>query len=202
MNREQIIQLCEHAASFADDLLAVAREREITTPDREAFFLAQVAHESAGFTRLVENLNYSREALQRVFKKYFPDEATAALYARQPEKIANKVYGGRLGNDDEASGDGWKYRGRGLIQLTGRDNYLECSLALFGDGTLVMSPDRLELPRFACESAGWFWQKHGLNEYADRDDFAGCTRRINGGLNGLEDRHAWLVKARAILNGG
>jgi putative chitinase len=210
VNRGQVIQLCEHAASFADDLLAVAQEREITTPEREAFFLSQLAHESAGFTRLVENLNYSRDSLLRVFKKYFPDEASAERYARKPEAIANKVYGSRLGNDDEASGDGWRYRGRGLIQLTGRNNYYDCSLALFGDATLVMTPERLELPRFACESAGWFWQKHGLNEYADHGDFAGLTKRINGGLHGYDDhdrsdldsRMDWLLRARAILNGG
>lgn len=155
-------------------------------PKRIAGFLAQVAHESGGFTATIENLNYSKEGLRKVFPKYFPTDEVAAQYARQPEKIANRVYANRMKNGDEASGDGFKFRGRGLIQLTGRDNYTRFAEALSMDIDNTIS--YLETPNGAVASAGWFWDNNKLNQYCDNGDFITLTKRINGGTIGLEDR--------------
>ena len=164
---------------------------------RVAGFLAQIAHESGGFNAVVENLNYSAKGLQTTFKKYFPDEATAKQYERQPEKIANRVYANRMRNGPEGSGDGWKFRGRGLIQLTGRENYTKFSegLGISLDETVAY----LETPEGAVSSAGWFWDNNGLNKFCDRDDFIGLTKRINGGTIGLEDRKHHYELALEIL---
>jgi putative chitinase len=148
----------------------------INTPKRIAAFLAQVGHESG-------QLQYVRELGS---EQYLSKYDTGALAAR-------------LGNTPAPDGDGQKYRGRGLIQITGRDNYRECSLGLFGDDRLLFLPDLLEKPQWAAESAAWFWQKNGLNELADRDQFNSITRRINGGLNGLQDRLLLWARARAVL---
>lgn len=163
----------------------------LTTPLRRAHFMAQLAHETGGFKRLVENLNYSAEALQRTWPSRF-DAAMAKAYARQPERIANRVYGGRLGNGPEASGDGWRYRGRGFIQLTGRDNYARYSHLVFGDDRLVRDPSQAAEPAVAMRIALAYWDANGLNTLADKDDLEGITRRINGGLIGLADRRRWL----------
>jgi putative chitinase len=160
----------------------------IDTPLRQRHFLAQVLHESAGFTAVKENLNYNADALLRVFPKHFLTREIAEQYARNPEAIANKVYGNRLGNSYEWSGDGWRYVGRGLIQITGRENYFYCSHALFGDDRLVKHPHLLEEPCNAVASACWYWQKNNINVLADMDDIRAVTKRINGGYNGLEDR--------------
>jgi putative chitinase len=168
---------------------------DISTPQRQACFLAQVMHESGGFKFLSENLNYSANALMRTWGSRFPDIDTAEKYANNPEKIANKVYAGRMGNIEE--GDGWKYRGRGLIQLTGRENY-----ANFGHNVgvdVLSNPDLLTTPEYATLSAGWYWNKRNLNELADKMDVEGITKKINGGLNGLEDRKARTEKVLAIL---
>jgi len=171
----------------------------IDTPLRVAHFIAQLAHESGSFKYSSENLNYSAKALRAVFGRYFPTEELANEYAREPEKIANCVYANRMANGDEASGDGWKYRGRGLIQLTGKDNYTRCGSALKLD--LVDQPNQLALdPNTAVAAAGWFWDMRHLNTYADQDDIKSITKRINGGYNGLEDREAYLVRAKAALN--
>lgn len=167
----------------------------INTPQRQACFLAQVMHESGGFKFLSENLNYSATALMRTWGSRFPDLDTADKYAHNPEKIANKVYAGRMGNIEE--GDGWKYRGRGLIQLTGRENY-----ANFGHNASVdvlSNPDLLTTPEYATLSAGFFWNKRNLNEYADKMDIEGITKKINGGTNGLEDRKARTQKVLSVL---
>ena len=161
---------------------------KIDTPERIASFLAQCGHESAGFTVLQENLNYSADGLNKIFKKYFPTLDSAQPYARKPEMIANRVYGGRMGNGDEASGEGYRYRGRGPIQLTGKDNYTACSDFLFQDDTLLQNPDMLLDPEYALHSACWFWWKNDLNNYADSADLVTMTKRINGGTIGLEDR--------------
>ena len=161
---------------------------KIDTPERIASFLAQCGHESAGFTVLQENLNYSADGLNKIFKKYFPTLDSAQPYARKPEMIANRVYGGRMGNGDEASGEGYKFRGRGPIQLTGKDNYTACSDFLFQDDTLLQNPDMLLDPEYALHSACWFWWKNDLNNYADSADLVTMTKRINGGTIGLEDR--------------
>lgn len=155
-------------------------------PNRVAGFLAQLAHESGGFNHIIENLNYSKDALRKTFPKYFPTDELAAQYARQPQKIANRVYANRMKNGDEASGDGWKFRGRGLIQLTGRDNYTKFaeSLDMDIDSTIAY----LETPNGAVASAGWFWDNNKLNQYCDKNDFVTLTKRINGGTIGLADR--------------
>jgi putative chitinase len=171
----------------------------INTRLRMAHFIAQLAHESANFKYSSENLNYSSKALRAVFGKYFPSDDLAEEYARKPEKIANRVYGGRMSNGDESSGDGWKYRGRGLIQLTGKDNYTKCGAAI--GLNLVEQPDLLaDDAEAAVMAAGWFWDSRKLNNYADNDDVLTVTKRINGGTHGLDDRKAHLARAKKILN--
>jgi putative chitinase len=172
-------------------------KREINTPVRQAMFLSQLAHESGNFRFVVENLNYSADALRRVFGKYFPTEALANEYARQPERIANRVYASRMGNGDEASGDGWKYRGRGLIQLTGKNNY--ASFSMQADNNALVEPDLVAQPELAVDSAGWFWTTNRLNQLSDTGDVKAVTRRINGGFNGLADREAKYNKLIVML---
>jgi len=164
---------------------------------RAAAFVAQIAHESGGFNFVKENLNYSAKGLTGTFKKYFPNEALAKQYERQPEKIANRVYANRMGNGDEASGDGYKYCGRGLIQLTGKQNYTRFAedLGLSIDETVAY----LETPEGAVSSAGWFWDQNNLNQWCDKDDFVTLTKRINGGTIGLEDRKHHYELALKLL---
>ena len=149
-----------------------------------AMFRATIAHESDRFTRLQENLNYSAERLRAVWPRRFPALESAQDIAHQPERIANKVYADRMGN--LAPSDGWKYRGRGLIQLTGRANYRACGVALGVD--LLVDPDLLLRPEYAARSAGWFWQVHGCQPPAEAGDLESVTRKINGGLNGMLHR--------------
>ena len=159
---------------------------DITTKERVAAFLAHCGHESLDFTVLKENLNYGAKGLMGTFKKYFPDEATALKYERKPEMIANKVYASRMGNGDEKSGDGYKYRGRGAIQLTGHDNYAAFATSI--GKTIDEAVAYCETMDGAIESACWFWSKNKLNEIADKKDMLALTKRINGGTIGLEDR--------------
>jgi putative chitinase len=173
------------AEKYIDALNAAMEEFEINTPERQAMFLAQCCHESGHFRAVSENLNYKAESLTRVFPKYFRD-VDPNDYAKQPEKIANRVYGNRMGNGDEHSGDGYRYRGRGLIQLTGKDNYTHCGDAL--DKDLHEEPDYLTTPEGAARSAAWFWHKNNLNHFADANDILTCTKKINGGTIGLEER--------------
>jgi len=161
-------------------------EYEINTPQRVAAFLAQCAHESGGFIFLKENLNYKAASLRKVFPKYFPDDATAAAYANKPEMIANRVYANRMGNGDEASGDGWRFCGRGLIQLTGKNNYTFFAASL--DIPLQEASEYLETFEGAVQSACFFWEQNKLNQWADSGDILTLTKRINGGTIGLEDR--------------
>lgn len=170
---------------------------EINTSLRMAAFLSQIAHESNQLSDVSENLNYSVNGLLKVFPKYFRTVEEAQLFARQPEKIANKVYANRMGNGDEASGDGWRFRGRGAIQITGHDNYVLCGRELGFD--LMKQPEMLEKPIGAILSAGWFWNMRGLNAFADRQEFETITKRINGGLNGLEERLMYYEIAKQIL---
>lgn len=169
---------------------------EIDTDARVAAFLAQAAHESDGFQRLEENLNYSADRLLVVFPKYFTT-AQASAAARNPERIANTVYADRMGNGDMDSGDGWTYRGRGLFQLTGRHNYKRCGESL--GINLLDEPDLLIQPLYAALSAAWFWRDRGCNALADAGNFNGTTRRINGGLNGVYDRVARYERIQAML---
>lgn len=166
---------------------------------RVAAFIAQCAHESAGFTALSENLNYSADGLRKIFPKYFPTVELANQYARKPEMIANKVYASRMGNGPESSGEGYRFRGRGLIQLTGKDNYRRCSQFLFEDDTLLQQPDVLVQPYYALHSACWFWYANKLNALADAQDIKMLTKRINGGFIGLEDRIKHYNHAIEIL---
>jgi putative chitinase len=172
-----------------DSIPEVAAKFGINTPLRVAHFLAQCGHESGGFRVTQENLNYSAKGLNGIFKKYFPTEAAATPYARQPQKIANKVYANRMANGSEASGDGYKFRGRGYIQLTGRDNYTQFGKAIGVD--IPSNPD-LVASTYALASAAWFWSKNGLNKLADAGagDTAvtSITKRVNGGTIGLADR--------------
>lgn len=188
----------QYAAPYLDIIDEVLDSYEINTPIRKAHFLAQISHESGSFKFVKENLNYSANALYGVFRKYFPTLAAAALYARQPEKIANKVYANRMGNGDEASGEGWKYRGRGLIQLTGKDNYSAFSADVGQD--FVSNPDLLTQPEWALASACWFWKKRGINKFADEDDIHMVTKKINGGFNGLEDRQHFLEEYKKLYD--
>jgi len=159
---------------------------DINTPQRVAGFLAQCAHESGGFRALKENLNYRAATLRKVFPKYFPNDQIAAQYAGKQEMIANKVYANRMGNGDEHSGDGFRYCGRGLIQLTGKNNY-----QLFADSIetpIEDIPAYLATFEGAVQSACWFWESNNLNQWADKGDILTMTKRINGGTIGLEDR--------------
>jgi len=159
---------------------------EINTPESMAMFLAQTAHESGNFSATEENLNYSAKGLTGTFKRYFPSETDATPYARKPEKIANRVYGARMGNGAESSGEGYKYRGRGVIQLTGKDNYNNCGKALGLD--LLAEPDQVAKNPVAVLSAGWFWNTRKLNTWAEKGDVLTVTKKINGGTIGLADR--------------
>lgn len=187
----------ERAECFAPYLVAAALEFDINTAARVAAWLAQAAHESGELAHLVENLNYSAAGLRKTWPLRFPDDATATRYARQPMAIANHVYGGRLGNGPEASGDGWTYRGRGIFQLTGRANYRDAGRVLHL--ALEASPELLEHPEPACRSAGWFWRTRGCNLLADAGDFLEITRRINSGMLGLAERRAYWARAKATL---
>jgi len=170
---------------------------DISTLQRQAAFIGQCAHESANFNTLEENLHYKAESLMKVWPSRFTNDLIAGAYANNPEKIANKVYAGRMGNGDEESGDGWKYHGRGLIQLTGKDNYANCGSSLNLD--LLGNPDLLLEPKYATLSAGYFWNRKQLNLLADSKDYDTMTKRINGGLIGLDDRKAKIAKAISVL---
>ena len=183
------------ADKYLSDLNQVMEEFQIDNELRTAHFLAQVLHESVHMKTVQENLHYSEQALLRVFRKYFTP-AQAKAYARKPKKIASRVYGGRMDNGEESTGDGWRYRGRGLIQLTGKSNYRKFSEWIGDD--VVAEPD-LVSKTYAVHSAVYFWTSNNLNLYADQDDVKKITRVINGGLNGLADRNAILDKAKRTL---
>jgi putative chitinase len=175
-------------------------EYEINTPKRMAAFIAQCSHESAGFTALVENLNYRWQSLRKVFPKYFPNDAIAQEYASKPNKqeaIANRIYASRMGNGDEASGDGFRYRGRGLIQLTGKHNYTWFAASL--EITPEEATEYLMTFEGAAQSACWFWESNNLNQWADKGDIVTLTKRINGGTIGLEDRIKHYEHALHVL---
>ena len=166
-----------------------AAKFQINTPLRLAHFLAQCGHESGGFKATQENLNYSAKGLNGIFKKYFPTEAAAAPYARQPQKIASKVYGGRMGNGPESTGEGYKFRGRGYIQLTGKENYTAFGKSIGED--IISNPD-VVASKYALLSAAWFFSKNGLHKIADEGAsdlvVTKITKRVNGGTIGLPDR--------------
>jgi putative chitinase len=170
---------------------------DITTELRIAHFLSQCGHESLDFTVLEENLNYSSEGLVKVFGKYFPNIPSTTGYARKPEKIANRVYANRMSNGPESSGDGYKFRGRGIIQLTGKSSYT--SYASHVNKSVEDTILSFKNPKDALDCACWFWNSRNLNKFADANDILTITKLINGGKNGLDDRTARYSKAIAIL---
>ena len=202
--QEQLAKVLVHnkdVAGWYTAMCDVLPKFGIDSELRVAGFLAQCAHESNDFTILQENLNYSADGLTKIFPKYFAN-VNANDYARQPEKIANRVYSSRMGNGDEHSGEGYKFRGRGPIQLTGKDNYTHCSQDVYGDLRLVETPDLVTTDKAAALStACWFWKKNGLNEIADRGDIVTMTKRVNGGTIGLDDRKKHYDTAMAVFGG-
>ncbi|MFU5037089.1 glycoside hydrolase family 19 protein [Pseudomonas aeruginosa] len=207
ITEQQLLQIfpnAGHRAGFFVPALNVAMERfGITAPVRVAAFLAQVGHESSQLTRLVENLNYSAQGLAATWPSRYrgadgKPNALALNLARHPQAIANNTYASRNGNGDEASGDGWRYRGRGLLQITGRANYRAAAGGL--DQPLEVEPELLEQPEWAALSAAWWWAAHDLNELADRGEFAAITRLINGGTNGQAERLELWERAKRVLS--
>ncbi|TXD83221.1 glycoside hydrolase family 19 protein [Subsaximicrobium wynnwilliamsii] len=186
----------EKAEPYIPYMTSVLPNFGIDTPLRKAHFLAQLAHESGGLKYATENLNYSAQALRSVFGKYFKTIEIAEAYARKPEKIANRVYADRMNNGNEASGDGWKYRGRGLIQLTGKDNYQ--NFAKDHGVDCVNNPDLILDPEIALNAACWYWTKRNINRYADADDIHMVTKKVNGGNNGILDRQHWLASFKNL----
>ena len=182
---------------WTDALNKILPDYGIDTPQRVAAFVAQAAHESGNFTALHENLNYRAVTLRKVFPKYFPTDEMAAQYAQQPARIANRVYANRMGNGPEESGDGFRYCGRGLIQLTGQQNYQNFADSI--ETPLEQIPDFLQTFEGAVQSACWFWENNNLNQYADTDDILTMTKRINGGTIGLEDRKKHYEHAKHVF---
>jgi len=171
---------------------------DIDTPLRVVHFLAQCWHESGALSAVEENMNYSAKRLLQVFPKYF-DANTAQRYAHKPQMIANRVYANRMGNGNEASGDGWRFKGRGIIGTTGRANYKEYAVSEFCVGDLMSHPEWLALNPGAYKSAMFFWWNNDCNRWADEDDVDGLTRRINGGYNGLQDRKKYLNSFKEVF---
>jgi putative chitinase len=189
LTKEQLKQLLPknpYIDQWHKALSQLLPDYEINTPQRIAAFMAQCAHESGEFLFLSENLNYKAASLRKIFGKYFPDDATAAAYEKKPEKIANRIYASRMGNSDEASGDGYKYRGRGLIQVTGKQNYTWFAASL--QITPEEAAEYMGTFEGAAQSACWFWETNKLNDWADKGDIVTLTKKINGGTIGLEDR--------------
>jgi putative chitinase len=200
LTKEQLKQLLPknpYIDQWHNALSQLLPDYEINTPQRIAAFIAQCSHESGGFVFLTENLNYKAESLLKLFGKYFKTLDEAKGYERKPEKIANKIYANRMGNGDEASGDGYKYRGRGLIQLTGKTNYTWFA------ASLEISPEEAaeytQTFEGAAQSACWFWETNKLNQWADTGDILTMTKRINGGTIGLEDRIKHYKHALHVL---
>jgi putative chitinase len=185
---------------WTDALNKILPDYGIDTPERIAAFVAQSAHESGNFTALHENLNYRAETLRKVFPKYFPTDEIAQQYASQPNKaelIANRVYANRMGNGPESLGDGFKYCGRGLIQLTGKSNYQAFAESI--ETPVEQIPEFLATFEGAVQSACWFWESNNLNQYADSGDIVTMTKRINGGTIGLEDRKKHYAHALEVF---
>lgn len=182
-----------------ESLCQILPDYDIDTVPRVAAFLAQTAHESGNYRAIKENLNYKAESLCKVWPRYFPDLATAKAYEKQPERIANRAYGNRMGNGDEQSGDGWKYAGKGLIQLTGKDNYTRYAQSL--EISVEEASEHLTTFEGCVQSAAWFWEANNLNQWADSGDILTMTKRINGGTIGLEDRIKHYDHALHVLEG-
>lgn len=192
----------QYVSYWHEALSKLLPEYGIDTPERIAAFIAQCAHESGEFSTLKENLNYRWETLRKLFPKYFPTDELARAYASKPNKqeaIANRIYANRMGNGPEESGDGFRYRGRGLIQLTGKENYSWFAASL--EITVEEAADYLETFEGAVQSACWYWESNNLNRFADVGEIKGLTRAINGGYIGLEDRIKHYKHALEVING-
>lgn len=195
----QILPGNQYIEHWHEALCKILPDYDITSVARVAAFMAQTAHESGGYKALKENLNYRAVTLRKVFPKYFPSDDIANAYAQKPEMIANRVYGGRMGNGDEHSGDGFRYCGRGLIQLTGKDNYTRFAESI--ETSVEELPEFLATFEGAIQSACWFWEVNNLNQWADSSDMLTLTKRINGGTIGLEDRIKHYEHACHVLQG-
>jgi putative chitinase len=197
VSSEQLKQL-HIGPQWVDALNATFERFNILTPIQKASFIGQCGHECGQFKVLEENLNYRAETLMKLWSKRFPTLEIANQYAKNPKKIANMVYSNRMGNRDEASGDGYRFRGRGCIQLTGHANYFHAGQACGQD--FVMEPDLVATPQYAAMTAGWFWDLHRLNQYADSQNYVLMTKKINGGTIGLNDRIKHIEMAIAVLS--
>lgn len=203
---KQLLPKNKYVEHWHHALSQLLPDYDINTPHRIAAFIAQCSHESGGFTTLKENLNYKPQSLRRLFPKYFPDDVLAQQYCAKPNKqeaIANRIYANRMGNGDEHSGDGYRFCGRGLIQLTGRSNYQSFADSIEVDGRPLKIdevPAYLETFEGAAQSACWFWETNNLNKYADAGDIVGLTKRINGGIIGLTDREHHYAIALNTFN--
>ena len=182
---------------WVDPLNETFQRFNITTPRQQAAFIGQCGHECGNFRLLEENLNYKAATLMKLWPRRFPSLDVASQYAGNPKKIANMVYANRMGNRDEASGDGYRFRGRGCIQTTGSANYYHAGKALGVD--FIMNPELVATPQYAALTAGFFWSTHGLNALAEAGDEVGCCKKINGGTIGLDDRIARTNRAFAVL---
>jgi putative chitinase len=196
LNAEKLAKL-HIGADWVDPLNETFERFGIFTHNQQATFIGQASHESGNFKLLEENLNYKAATLMRIWPKRFPTLEKANEYAGNPKKIANSVYSSRMGNRDENSGDGWRFRGRGIFQLTGHANVFHAGKALGVD--FVKDPDLIATPKYAALTAGWFWDTHKLNAPADALDHAKVTKIINGGTIGLEDRIKHTQQALAVL---
>jgi putative chitinase len=196
VNKEQLARL-HIGEQWADALNATFERFDISTPTRQAAFIGQCGHECGNFRVLEENLNYRAETLMKLWSKRFPTIEIANQYAKNPKKIANMVYSNRMGNRDENSGDGYRFRGRGCIQLTGSANYFHAGQSCGVD--FVMEPDLVATPQYAALTAGWFWDTHKLNQFADVRDYKTMTKKINGGFIGLDDRIKHINEALQVL---
>ena len=199
---KQMLPKNPYVADWHEALSQLLPDYDINTPQRIAAFVAQCAHESGNFMVLKENLNYRAATLRKIFPKYFPNDAIANDYATRLNKqaaIANRAYGNRMGNGDESSGDGWRFCGRGLIQLTGRNNYQAFADSL--EMNINDVPEYLGTFEGAAQSACWFWETNNLNRFADKNDIKGLTKAINGGYIGLEDRIKHYNHALHVMGG-
>jgi putative chitinase len=194
---KQLLPNNPYVENWHHALVQLLPDYDINTPKRIAAFIAQCSHESGGFRVLTENLNYKAAGLRRIFPKYFPTDELAKQYEKQPKKIANRVYANRMANGDESSGDGFRYCGRGLIQLTGKSNYQAFADSL--EMKVEDVPDYLATFEGAAQSACWFWETNNLNKFADSGDILNMTKRINGGTIGLEDRKKHYEHALHVL---
>lgn len=196
---KELIPKNKYVSQWSKALNLILPDYEINNTLRVAAFLAQCIHESGGFVFLTENLNYKAESLIKVWPRHFPTLEIAKSYERNPQKIANKAYANRMGNGDEKSGDGWRYCGRGLIQLTGKSNYQAFAESI--ETPLEEIPEYLQTFEGAVQSACWFWETNSLNALADRKDILGLTKKINGGTIGLDDRIKHYEHALHVLGG-